>query len=306
MKAYCIFTLLFIPAFIFSQAVNHFDYTDARWYVAKTYAAGTPQNPNFGTTKTTIYGYQGDSLINSTAWHKLYSTNDPLFGSGLVFEGLIRTDNNLVLFTNTSGQPDTLYDFNLGAGDYVYYPFYNNLYPTTLYDIDTITLNGEFFRTYDFNEPTGLPNAFDYVDERWIEGIGSIHGPLFPHQPRTFTHEILAGDSLILTCSYANGQFFRQHPSYENCYTQIILETSSYSLTETALYPSPFQDQVTVQLPENTPCEITILSETGKILFQKTVISDEVLDLSSFSAGIYFVKLSDGSRSRTGKLVKHE
>lgn len=305
MKTYYMLTLLFIPAFIFSQTVNHFDHTDSRWYVAKTYPAGTPQNPNFSATKTTVYGYQGDSLISGTSWHKLYSTEDPLFSSGFVFEGLIRTDNNLVLFTNTLSQLDTLYDFSLEAGDYVYYPFYDNSYPTTLDDVDTITLNGEFFRTYDFDEPTGLPNAFDYVDERWIEGIGSIHGPLFPHQPRTFTHEILSGDSLILTCSYADGQFFWQHPAYENCYTQIMLSTTNYLSSETALYPNPFLDHVTVQLPENRTFEMSVLSETGQVLFQKTVISGEVLNLSSLSAGIYFVKLSDGLQNRTDKLVKH-
>lgn len=304
MKINYLLILLFVPVFTFSQAINHFNQTDARWYVAKTYPAATAQNPNFSATKTIVYGYLGDSLINGTSWHKLYATNDPLFGSNFVFEGLIRTDNNLVIFTNTFSELDTLYDFSLNAGDHAYYSFYDNLYPTRLDDIDTITLNGEFFRTYDFDEPMGLPNAFDYVNERWIEGIGSIHGPIFPHQPRTFTHEIISGDSLILTCSYANGQFFWQHPSYENCYTQILLSTDSYLPARTDFYPNPFRDQVVIQLPENKTFEMTVLSETGQELFRKAVISGEVLNLSFLSAGMYFINLSDGLQNTTSKLIK--
>ncbi|MNU59379.1 hypothetical protein D3C71_485440 [compost metagenome] len=306
MKTYCLFILLFAPAFIFSQVTNHFDQPDARWYVAKTYAAGTLQNPSFGATKTTVYGYLGDSLISSTFWHKLYSTDDPLFSSDFVFEGLIRTDNSLILFTDALSQLDTLYNFNIAAGDYIPYSFYGNLYPTRLDDVYTITLNGEPFRIYDFDEPMALPNFFDYVNERWIEGIGSIHGPLFPHQPRTFTHEILAGDSLILTCSFADGQSFWQHPSYDNCYTQIMLGTGDHFLTEADLYPNPFQNQLTVQLPENRTFEMSLFSETGQVLFLKTVVSGEIVDLSSLSAGIYFVKLSDGTQTLTDKLVKQQ
>lgn len=304
MKTNYLFILLFVPVFAFSQAVNHFNQIDARWYVAKTYPAATPQNPNFSATKTTVYGYLGDSLINGISWHKLYATNDPLFESDFVFEGLIRTDNNLVIFTNTFSELDTLYDFSLNAGDHVSYPFYDNLYPTRLDDVDSITLNGEFFRTYDFDEPMGLPNAFDYVDERWIEGIGSIHGPLFPHQPRTFTHEIISGDSLILTCSCANGQFFWQHPSYENCYTQILLGTGSYLTAEIDFYPNPFRDQVVVRLPENKTFDMTVLSETGQELCRKTVVSGEIIDLSFLSTGMYFINLSDGLQNTTGKLIK--
>lgn len=304
MKTRCLSLLLFFPIVVFSQATNHFDYPDARWYVAETYDDGFPQNPVFGATETTIYGYLGDSLVGGTSWHKLYSTKDPAFAGDLVFEGLIRTDSDLVLFTTPSSQLDTLYDFSLEAGDYVRYPFYGNLYYTWLDTVGTITLNGELYQVYDFDEPFGMPDYFDYVDEQWIEGIGSIHGPLFPHAPETFTHEIIAGDSLILTCSFANGQQFWQHPDYDACYTQIMAGTGDQSLTAGELYPNPFRDKITLQLAGSGMFELTVLSETGQVLLRKTVGSGEEVDLSALSNGMYFMRLSNGTDARTGKVVK--
>jgi hypothetical protein len=45
------------------------------------------------------------------------------------------------------------------------------------------------------------------MDEIWIEGIGSIHGPLSPHNPRKFSEEI--PDSLMLTCTCVNNPIQR-------------------------------------------------------------------------------------------------
>ncbi len=72
----------------------------------------------------------------------------------------------------------------------------------------TIELDNTPYNVYHFDEPLWLENFFSYLNEMWIEGIGSIHGPLFPHKkPRRFSNEVpMTGDSLILTCSYANGQ----------------------------------------------------------------------------------------------------
>jgi hypothetical protein len=300
-------TLLFypglIPVFASGQATNHFDRPDARWHVARTFSAANPQDTDFNATTTRIYGYHGDSLHGGMSWHKLYSSYDPAFVGNLVYEGLIRTDNELVLFTDTLNALDTLYDFSLGADDYVLYPFYNNQYYTWIDHLDSIELNGAFFGTYHFDEPFALPSFFDYVGERWIEGIGSIHGPLFPHRPRTFSGEV-SGDSLILTCSYANGQFFWQHPSYEDCYTQIVWGTDDKLLPGIDLYPNPSTGSVTLDLPENGTFEMIVTSETGQVLFRQQVVSGVAVDLSFLSAGMYITLLSNGSQILAGKLAK--
>lgn len=68
MKTKFLLTLVTLPLLIFGQITNHFEHMDAKWNVAKTY---TNANPNFAATTTTVYGYKGDTLINTEKWLKL-------------------------------------------------------------------------------------------------------------------------------------------------------------------------------------------------------------------------------------------
>lgn len=88
-----LFVMLF-PFMLRGQIVNHFDHLDSKWNVAKAFPAANQQNPNFVATTTTVYGFQGDTLIINEQWFKLYSTNDSLFQNNLVYCGVLGTENN--------------------------------------------------------------------------------------------------------------------------------------------------------------------------------------------------------------------
>ena len=76
MKIKILLTILTFPMLLFGQVTSHFNNLDSKWNVAKTYQNANMQNPNFVATTTTVYGFQGDTLINSDLWFKLYSTSD--------------------------------------------------------------------------------------------------------------------------------------------------------------------------------------------------------------------------------------
>ena len=189
MKTTILLSILILPSIIWGQVINHFDNLDSKWNVAKTYPAANQQNPNFVKTTTTVYGFQNDTLINDEQWFKVYSTNDSLFQNNLLYHGLLREENQKVLYIDTLNQLTTLYDFSLNVGDSVLFDIHG-IYPEWLkvVNVDSILINGDYYRKLKFDELT--MNAFDELNEIWIEGIGSIHGPLFPNFPIKFSQEI--------------------------------------------------------------------------------------------------------------------
>lgn len=299
-------TLLLILAFPFAllgQVTNHFSNLDSKWYVAKTFPDGNLQNPNFVATTTNVFGFQGDTLINNELWFKLYSTNDSLFLNGLVFKGLIRTTNNRVLFLDTLNQLDTLYDFHLNVGDSVVYNFYGTYSEKIpLINIDSIQINGFFHKRFRFAEPAGI-SAFDLLNEVWIEGVGSIHGPIFPNGPVKFSTEM--PDSLILTCTHSNSQEFWKHPSYNVCYLNNVLGVDNKTNNELSIYPNPFQDNIRIKLSELDNYRISIFNSKGQKVIEKEISSDFVrIDLTDFDDGIYFLTIANEKGEWATRLVK--
>ncbi|MEO6903731.1 MAG: hypothetical protein ABI315_11385 [Bacteroidia bacterium] len=88
------------------------------------------------------------------------------------------------------------------------------------------------------------------MNEIWIEGIGSIHGPLFPIDPCKFLTEI--PDSMMLTCTNVNTQKFWHHPSYKSCYMNIVLDTKNIEDTKLTTFPNPFTTNFQLTLQELT------------------------------------------------------
>jgi hypothetical protein len=50
---------------------------------------------------------------------------------------------------------------------------------------------------------------------------------------------------------------------------------------------------------------VEIYSETGKMMFSKTIVQNEHIDVSDYSNGVYFVKfISNNEVVRYGKIIK--
>lgn len=302
MKTVIIFFTILLPTLLWGQITNHFNHLDSKWNVAKTFPAANQQNPNFVATTTTVFGFQGDTLINNEQWFKLYSTNDSLFQNNLVYRGLTRTENDLVLYLDTLNQLDTLYDFNMNLGDSVLFNLYG-VYPEWLQviNIDSIQLNGEFYKRIKFAEPS--MHAFDWLNEEWIEGIGSIHGPLFPTFPVMFSEEI--PDSMLLTCSYSDNQQIWQHPFYSSCYVNIILGIERQDVLSFKIYPNPFSDRINLENSRTENLNLTILNSLGQVVRQmKITTNNETIDLSELNDGIYLLRISDQKSKMTTKIIK--
>jgi hypothetical protein len=299
MKTLLLFSFL-LPTLLFGQIINHFSQQDSKWNVAKTYTAATQEHPSFVATTTTVYGYQGDSTINGETWSKMYSTSDSLFQNNLVFEGLTRVENDLILYRNSNNPVDTLYNFGLSVGDSVLYDF--NGTPEWLYLelIENIQIDGQTYRKFNFTEPSLM--GFFHLGEEWIEGIGSIHGPLFPHTPTLFSEEM--PDSMFLTCTYANSQDLYQSPKYSNCYVNITLGIENQEAINFSIYPNPVSSILTIESSQKLNCDIEIYDVNGKFVHSvKANGETTTLDVSDFENGVYFLHFKGNQQMAAKRFV---
>ena len=302
MKTNILLSLCLFPVFLFGQTVNHFNQSDSRWNVARTHPEANQENPNFVKPTTTVYGIQGDTTINSKQWFKMYSTKDSLFLNNLVYRGLIRSESNRVFYLNYLNQLDTLYDFNLNVGDSVLFNLYGSM-PTWhhIISVGNIQINGETYKTQKFDEQG--PSAFSDMNEVWIEGIGSMHGPLFPNYPIKFSSEI--PDSTLLTCTYSANQDLWQNPFYSDCYINITLGIDAAEIQNFSFYPNPFYDKIHFENLEVENLNLTVLNSLGQVVKKVQLTNSiESIDLSDLNEGFYVFQFSDHKNSRIERLIK--
>jgi hypothetical protein len=61
-----------------------------------------------------------------------------------------------------------------------------------------------------------------------------------------------------------------------------------------SVYPNPATDQITISQKENSFSELKIVSSVGKVVYQdKLSSSHQIISLSNFSEGIYFIEMND-------------
>ncbi len=287
----------------FSQNSINFVDPNATWNVAGTFVNANPQNPNFVETTTTVYGFIGDTLIGSDSWLKFYSTPDSNFMDDFTYLGNFREENGFVFFMDTLNSIDTIYNFNLQVGDSVSYSFGDESHNLQIENIDSIEINGEFRKRFFIEEPPYPPM---FMSEIWVEGIGSVHGPLFPKYPSVFSDEI--PDSLNLTCYKVDNSIVWHNPFYDDCYVSIILSLNEFEKGEFKLFPNPVNDRLTVLIPSNEKGDyiISIIDLNGKILMKEkyTQVGEIEINTSSLKNNLYLLQIEFGNKTYRQKFMK--
>tara|TARA_R110000868_G_C10783245_1_gene755681 strand:+ start:43 stop:960 length:918 start_codon:yes stop_codon:yes gene_type:complete len=300
-------TLLCIvcPFILFAQTANHFENESSRWFVADTYPNGNQQNPSFVETMTTVYGFQGDTTIQSEQWFKMYSSSDTSFTTNLEYQGLLRAENGYVFFQDTTSTVDTLYNFNLEEGDSVLYVFYDT-YPEYLevVDVDSVEINSQMFKRLRFREPTVI-QAFTELDEVWIEGIGSLLGPLFTIREEVFSDGEMP-DSLKLVCSHMDEILYWENPFYDNCMVNIILDIENAEMVGFDIYPNPSSRQIFIRQQQSNAGQFYVRDILGREVRSGLLQSDnQSVDISELKRGVYFVTVLFDNTTLTKEILKY-
>lgn len=296
--------------FLINIVTAQIDFTELsnRWYVARTYPNGNIQNPYFIATTTTLFGINGDTLINSEIWSKIGSTQDSIFPStSYINLGAVKVDQNFILFIEQdSSSIDTIYNFNLNVGDsvlYYFFPYFNNyLYVDS---IDSILING-FYHKRIFFETLDFPLCCR-VEEVWIEGIGSLHGPLFSFYPKMLEIESY-DEGNDLTCFEQNDSVIWSHPDYSDCYINIVLTINKPTINNDLFYyPNPTKGLITIDVGNTyKKINIKINNAIGDEVLNENIRSTNtiLLNIKRLEKGIYFIHILADNENAVLKIVK--
>jgi hypothetical protein len=295
--------LLTVSTMALGQNPVSFNDSNAIWTVAKTYPHTNPQNPGFIETSTKLFGYNGDTLIGTDPWLKMYQSPDTNFISNLSYLGNIRETNGVVVYMDTTNSVHTLYDFNLQLGDSVLYSFGFGNYYLKIESIDSIMINSEYHKRFHFQEPSFPPF---YLNEVWIQGIGSIHGPLFPANPKVYETEI--PDSTYLTCFKTNNSILWNNPNYTKCYINIMLNTEDLTISGIKIFPNPSSDRLFIEFPDGQKSshDILIYDLQGRLIqcLLKNQFNPVEIDLSALDKGVYIMQIDGAENLKKFKLIK--
>jgi hypothetical protein len=270
-----------------------------------------------------FFYFKGDTLLDGIKYNKLYSkqfnykeasyySNSQLYGLPYIedrtikkpiLQALLREDiiSQQVFYREfeynyTYIYPERLwFDFKIKQDDEVINGEFN--IPNIKVNISDIELlNNEFRKQIYYNYT---------IENRIIEGIGSIYGFKTPHWDYPIGDGFYWRTDLI--CVYNNKENL-----YGKCDQPDYVNNSRFindKKFEFIIYPNPVKDKLIVDINSRTLQEINIeiYNANGKLI-QKVVSYDSkiIIDIANISSGIYFVKISN-SKEIIGnqKFIKH-
>jgi type IX secretion system substrate protein len=144
---------------------------------------------------------------------------------------------------------------------------------------------------------------------QWDKTIGgSSSDELYGIQEIKKNHFILGGTSTSVVSGDKTGTS-RGYEDYWIVYLDYISDSinavNKFTVTEQTLnkefsvYPNPAKDMLHVQTKNKIA--VSIINQSGKILFTKIINGDETIDVSKFTPGIYYLK--DNTTGNTQKIT---
>jgi hypothetical protein len=235
-----------------------------------------------------IFSLNGDTLVNSINYNKLYFNGQSLVGG-------IRNDSILkktyfICFSSSfptcisHAQEKILYDFNAGIGDTVFYGTCG--YNWIVTSIDSIQLLDLTFRKM-------FTCNLGYV----IEGIGTTGNPICGNQ-----------DGMVflrLLCFQKNGTTYHTdppnpfyNPNQNSCLTLGIPKSEEIAW-HLSVYPNPFPLQTTLTTTSSlTNATLSVENCFGQIVAEIKNVNGKSITFSrnNLNNGLYFLRLQEGNK----------
>lgn len=249
----------------------------------------------------------GDTLVQDEIWTKIVSTNG---NDEEIYQGSYLETGKIVRFCSPNGEIKTLYDFNLEIGDTVKFVRLKNIIPewaeywsdTSLIveQINVILLQGSLRKRFIFKTIT-TPH-FETLSEEWIEGIGSVHGILFPLNARTLSDESFEKEDL--TCFWLDQNLLWQNDSYSYC--QILKINEVIKNNNFKMYPNPTTRELKMKNEKLQIKNVEIFDMCGRLVHSSTypLVHPFTVDVFHLPTGCYFVKVYTEAGYGIQKIIK--
>lgn len=120
--------------------------------------------------------------------------------------------------------------------------------------------------------------------------------------------------TLLINTGIAQGTGTSGHvgpiPNMQTAIVQIqnqFLSVDEISALEFIVYPNPAKDKLTIKTKDlSAEAKAEIHNSLGQLVYSAQISGENTIDLSGFSQGLYFVKVTDGNKSETKKIIKNK
>ena len=249
---------------------------------------------------TDYHRFYGDTIINDTAYKKVWVSEDESHDSWYFLGSFIREENKRVYYREMFMADGLLYDFNLNLGDSV---LLNNSRAAdnlwlTLAEIDSIeTSDGP-------RERWRMESSVYQNSEYWIRGIGSESGVL---NSGTLIFGGLCG-AFTLLCAKQNEEIVFQHSLFQTCYYELLIDIDETQIEELELFKMINKNKLgQLELKFNSRGEkmISIFSINGQPVYNRSTHDDELnINTLNLQKGIYLIKCRSKGNYQTKKFIR--
>jgi hypothetical protein len=284
--------LLVSNSFVFSQ--KHAIVDDNNSWATVMYYKDFPRN-----YFQTEYAYfDGDSIVEGHSYKKVFTCMDELH-ENIKYRGLMREQDEKTFFISVR-YPESEYllcDFSLEEGVSFEY-CWGTSYSVTLYvkTVDSIEINGSIRKRIQITEKI---LDTEYEVDTWVEGIGSLSGILWPCYV-----VFMNGGIKELLCYFQNDALIYKHPDFSECYYEGDLSVLPVEKNGLIVYPNPTTGELIIDNgvagdPESSSGRndvwrienIEIFDMIGIKVYSQNY--NGIVDISSFSKGLYILKIHD-------------
>ena len=252
------------------------------------------------------YYQQGDTVLNGQQYSQLWYQE----GSDQFYAGGLREDGNkgIWFYPDKPNLPPSA-QFPSDSAEFLLYSFANLQVGSSVYvndsstvlfvqAIDSVLVGSAFRKAYTMNNSNAL------TVDRWIEGIGSIKGVLFP------AGFDFGWVSYLLCYEDANVFFHNPYNAPSPTCEMMVTTTTEELADESALkvYPNPANGRVSLVLPAGSGrWQLEWISVQGALVKQSSVTADQsnALDVSDLPRGIYILKVTGETQVMNARVILH-
>jgi hypothetical protein len=245
------------------------------------------------------YKFDGDTLINSNSYKKVYSTDDCIFNTtpNYYCDKFLYyredTANKVYYYENGMEDEILLYDFSLSIGDSIYLAeLQGNPVYAFVDSIDSLLVHDEYRKRL----------FFDRDEDIWVEGIGSLKNALRPFAGFFITDDswelisVNISDELIYKNEYYSTHFIR------NCLVTSI-ETEKIS-NPRFVYPNPATEFIRFNMNSvSNKYYFELFNLQGRKVKEQLIENNTSVSVQNLCKGVYMYRLIDDENIYTGKII---
>lgn len=285
-KLLFIFSLYLFSFTLFAQSYSAFPDSNAVWSILIGSVNQAPPYDFIGLTYH--HANIGDTLIGTHSYNKFYVSVDSSFTyDSASYKYAIREDTNkrvYCVYENDSVEK-LLYDFSINLGDsvWIHPPVFGYTWQDSCLavvdSVDSVLIGGNYRRQLHF---------FAHID-KWVEGIGSLYGLIYPAS-------FFPDGGNFLLCFSENDTVKYIDNNLGTCYYK---NTGINEISDNAyftIYPNPTTGEFRVSGFEFGVEDIQVYDLFGRLLLRS---NKPQIDMSSYPAGLYIWRVGNAR----GKLV---